>query len=421
MTLLLSSLCFIMCIIFSYTENKKTRNLFTPVFCFSILYSFIMVYVAFIDLFKGEGEYRMSYMVPVVSTIFFLIFFAIGYIFMFSFDRKLIIKRRIRGRFFINRYLVAILYILLLFLGALYFIKYQKIIIPIDDFKEFFSTGFQGHIVNVITVLFLFIFTSRRKFKFTKLLAVVWIGFLALASAKYMMIIYTFSLVMIYYNMKKHFSLLRTMLIIIFISSLFVLTYILRFVFSGEDVDFSFIIKHFNYYLTGSYYSFSLVLTENVAPTENVGIGIVLAPIINMFKFISGNNNYVSSISRFVFVDVNSYYNKTNVFTLFGAILFETDIFVTILVVISLAIISYLLLYLLKKRPNAYTVILYSFFMSFMFCSFFNCFFGTLNFIEILVVASVIELLNYCYRILYVPKRKIVSLQLRNGVNNNGK
>ena len=323
---------------------------------------------------------------------------------LFSNNRKLVIKTN-GGRYF---YLVKlsnfIIIVSVLLLIGMYLIKFKTLFINTDDFKTFFSMGIQGHLVNLITVLFLYVFSSR-KHKFMHLMALVWVIFLALASAKYIMIIYSFSLLMVSY-FKKKFKFKHLMLMLLIIASLFVVTYILRSIFNGEEVDLSFIFRHFNYYLTGSFYSFSKVLTTNVGQTQNVGIGIILAPLINVMKLLAGDSNYISSISKFIEVDINSSYKSTNVFTLFGSIIMETNIAVAIVFVIFLSIISYILLYLLKRRNSSFTIILYSFVMATLFCSFFNCFYGTLNLFEIVVIIVGIEFVNYLYNRIFMPKRK---------------
>ena len=405
MSLILSVVCLVMNIFLSGIERKKTKTLFTPFFCFSILYSIIMIYVAVLDLFKTDYQYKMSFYVPLVSIIFFILFFAVGYALFFSFGRKIIIKRKIRSRFYINKLVIVLIIALLLLLVLMYFLTFKKLLISTGEFKTFFSTGIQGHIVNVVTVLFLYIFASKR-YLLMRIAAVFWTIVLALASAKYMMIVYALSLVMIFYYSRKRFSLLRLIVILLVIASLFIITYILRSVFDNEAIDFRFIFGHLNYYITGSYYAFSKVLTTTIASTENVGVGIVIAPIINIFKALSGNGDYVSSISQFIDVEINSTYNTTNVFTAFGAVLLETNMAVTIIFVVVLAIFSYLFLYYLKKRPSTNTVILYSLFTAFLFCTFFNCFYGTLNFVELFVIVIVLELLNRLCKNVVIGKKK---------------
>lgn len=414
MAFTLSVLCLVLNIYFYKKESIKNIY-FTPLFCIAIPYSIIMLFVSIYDLIDFNKAYKMSYMVPLVSILIFSLFIIVGILLKFNFEKKypylkekeIICKKNdkdiIRKRKSIfhgviydlekEKILISLVYISFVIIAIIYFIKYGFHIISTVDFKNFFSSGIQGHLVNVITALLLIIF-SFKKFYYTKIVCLFWIIFLALGNAKYLMLMYAMTLLIIFaVQYYKSFSMKKMFILLIVIASFFIMTYFLRFIIAGTsilDINYKFLFDHFYYYLVGSFYSFSKVLTEYFPPTDNIGYGIVFAPIINVFRLLCGNRNFISPISRFISVEINSNYTETNVYTLFGAIYFETNIYFMLICVIAIAIIAYFLYYNFLIRKKQSLLIIFSFFLSTLFYSFFNCFYGVSNLIEIIVLLLII-------------------------------
>lgn len=431
MALFLSILCLILNIYYYKKESIKYFY-FTPIFCISIPYSIIMLFVSIYDLIDYQKAYKMSYLVPLVSILCFTIFKLIGVFFNYLDYRNtkpFILYQNITNepeisnypkftnpfkktnKKYINKFTgikydldgIKLLNILLLLcfiaIIIIYCIKYGFKIIPSAEFKNFFSSGIQGHLVNLITGILLLIFSFKKFYK-TKIISILWVIFLALGNAKYLMLMYAVTLLIIFATSNyKSINLKKIFLFLIVIASLFLLTYFMRFLIAGEtitSIDYKFIFNHFIYYLVGSFYAFSKVLTNTFTPTDNVGVGIVIAPIINVLKLLTGNRDYVTSISRFIPVEINSNYSETNVYTLFGAIYFETSMGFMILFIIILSLFSYFLYYKFLKNKKQSTLLIYSFFISSLFYSFFNCFYGASNLIEILII--IIALTFICMR-----------------------
>jgi hypothetical protein len=177
---------------------------------------------------------------------------------------------------------------------------------------------------------------------------------------------------------------------------LFVFVYVARVLSqsNGERIDndfIKFIIGHFFFYLTGGYYAFSRVIEFSLH--GNVGLGILFAPIVNFFRLFTGDV-FISTVADFVKIDLTTRYQETNVFTLFGCLQYETNVFITICIVIFIASVTYYCYcsLVINKRTNFIPLV--SFIYSTLIFGFFNCFYGTLStwlMIFVLVVFTIFE------------------------------
>lgn len=382
-----------------YKFEKIGYYKITPIFALGIPYGIIMLLVSLIDTFTIYKSYRMSFLVPFYSCIYILIFALVG-----GLVRKIQLPSRFKQENIkkINerigkvnfKYGAIYFYVTILLVAyvLIYYLNNFGLRLPeLSQVKLVFSKGINGHILNVVTALMIINFVSILNMsdckmkKITYLFPVFWIPFLMIFASKNSLLIYVFALIFEYsYIRYSKINLKKVGIISIIASSLFICVYIARFLLQGysfENIPYKYIFNHYTFYLTGSFYAYSKVLELSL--NGNSGFGLVFAPIINLIRLITGRD-LISTIANFVTVDIGNEYNSTNVFTLFGALQYETSILGTILLIILISFVVYYNFYKMIKYRNLARVSLSSYLSATLVFSFFNCFYGTVSVWEII-------------------------------------
>lgn len=398
----LSSIGCLILVLFLHKKDKTGKTLFTPVFSLGFIYSVIMLLVSVYDLIFDD-HYKMIAKVPLVSMLFIFEFWIIGRIVMKLFRIK---KNRVVEFYqpqetlvycknfykIIQALLFAILIVFLVDFISAYGFKLNDTV----ELKSHYSNGIMGHLINLMSILFLALSTARRPIKlniFIRGASIIWVLILALANAKYSMFMYAFALLIIYtINYPKKFTFGKIIIYVGIIAIAFFLVYIFRFLINGESlatVPYEFIFHHFIYYISGGFYAFSNILEFGSTPTPGVGVGVFFAPIINIINMFSGRE-FVSSTSAFIDVALPGGYERTNVFTLFGSIWLEMGFSGAVLCVAIIALLAYTAYSIFLRSNNRMMIALYSYVMATMVFGFFNCFYGMQNIWELIAFSCLI-------------------------------
>lgn len=399
MTLALSILCLFLVLFMTKIENNGTDLKITPIFALGMPYSIIMVLVAVFDIYQDFFNDKLIPEVPIISIILLLYFFSIGRFITFIFLNELTVrklvtgynKRKKAGTKIFNRFMEIMLFGVLFVVLVINLMKFGFIIKDVSEFKTFYSSGVAGHTVNLCTVLFIFCFAlvpSSKIGKVLRFISLVWPLFLVLANAKYSALMYATTLLIInILNDKNPTTYLKIIAPLGLVSSLFLITYFFRFLIIGLTLDaipYEFIFRHFFFYLTNGFYTFSNVLTYGILPSADVGYGVFWAPIMNIYNLFT-DNKLVTSMSEFV-----SFYQEgekfSNTFTLFGSLLHEMGWIGTLLSLAVLSTLVYIIYLKYLGKNGAFYTAIYSFMCSTLIFSFFNSFYGTVNIWEKIIM-----------------------------------
>ena len=402
---ILISVLFLVIVLLRYKVELTRKYRITPVFALGIPYGIIMLIVTIVDMFSSEYSYKMSVGVPFYSCIYILVFIFIGEVVHLLYFKKTSELKKVNickeddkiseikhEKIYMILTMVFVLYIVIYYIQSFGFS-----IIDLSTIKLAFANGLPAHLVNFTTGLMLVNFVallnnktnSNRKIPY--ILNILWMVFLIVASTKYSLFIYVFSIIFAYSYIKfNKINLKKIAILSISASSLFILVYAARFISQGfniKEIPIDFILGHFSFYLTGSFYGYSSIIESGI--NGSIGFGILFAPVINFISTISGNT-LLSTISDFIPVDMGSTYSSTNVFTLFGALQYETSILSTIFLVGLISFFTYYNYYKMVKYEKIFSVPLNSYICGVLVVSFFNCFYGTLNVWEIIATLLVV-------------------------------
>ena len=394
---------------------EKKRSVVNPLFCLFFPYGLVMLFVSIIDTRKEANLYKMGISVPLLSIFLLLLFYA-GVLLTRSFIKhKLVPTNELekadnpKNNVILNDALTKVQLVLLIVFALLYYSRFGLSISGSDDIKAYFSSGIQGHLVIIISTLFLFIYSYEHRSLlniFIKIVGIFWLVFSALMVAKYTMFFYAISILLIYFFRKrKKITLFKIILALAFVSLGFFITYIFRFILAGYSIStipYDFIFNHYIYYFTSGYYGFSYVIENSLTATTNVGPGLIYSGVINIARLITGEP-YISSISRAIEIMVSASYRDVNVFTLFGSILLEMDYFHVFLTTFVLSMVGTFffeknLYFLYKKNSNKYLP-LTCFIMANLIFGFYNCFLGPIfENIIIIIIFTILSGINHAQK-----------------------
>lgn len=390
MAFFLSMVCLLIVILFDRVEKKDLFISVTPIFALGYPYSIVMILVSLYDMYQPNDYDKMDCVIPLISICFITIFHFIGRMILskkikiMRWNRIDFNKRIMRGESYRNKIIKYILVITIFVVVSACYMNFGLAVPDHNVFKIFFSQGIVSHIVNLTTILFLVQFAGNDNTKMDvcmSRLALLWPLFLIVGNAKYSALMYASALLIIKVNtMKTNVSKMKIIVGLTCVSTLFLLTYTLRFLAEGFTMDtipITFIFNHFFFYLTNGFYTFSKVILEEIPPTQGVGWGVFWAPLLNIFNSLYGIDK-VGSMSEFI-----SYFKGkemfSNTYTLYGSLILETGWVGTFFCIIVLSIFSYTVLRLYLSCTGKYYNSLYAFVCSTLVFSFFNSFYGTVN------------------------------------------
>lgn len=399
------SLLFFLIVIWIYSKERNKYYIITPAMSLGFPFAVIMLFVSMIDIYTSIKFDKMSFLVPLYSCLYFILFTSIGYLLKrllflskFNKDINLIIKENIEKKEIkFKTIYISMLIFFIVFIFFFFIMKFGFRIPNIELIKNTFSIGFIAHIINFTTALMLVNFAitlNENKYKINYVLSLFWLIFLLGVSAKYYLFIYVITIFFEYFYLKKRkLGIKRLINMTIMLSGLFILVYILRFINNGinlHNIPYDFIFNHFLYYLTGSFYAYSIIIENSLS--GNIGYGILFAPLMNLIARLY-DYNIITTVADFIPVNIIGLYNSTNVFTIFGSFQYETSVFGTIILIIIIAFIIYYYFYKMFFTRNLIYVVLTSYLCAILVISFFNSFFGTLNvwemFFSILLISFV--------------------------------
>ena len=397
---LLFSIVFLIITIFFYTIEKTKECKITPIFALGIPYGIIMLLVAIRDTFWNYG-YSINVRIPIFSCIYIIIFAVVGRLAKIIFN---ISNKKKFSNIKQNSYVYKFRHEKLYFFGMLLFLVFILVYYIVTlgfrlhghlEVKAAFANGLPAHMVNFITALMIVNFVSllNRRFiikkKLLYLLPILWAAFLLVADTKYTLFMYIFALIFEFTYIKK-IKITKVAILSLCASGLFIVVYAIRFLLEGYNIyniPFNFIFRHFIYYLIGSFYGYSKII--DISLMGSAGFGIIFAPIINLFKLIS-NENLISTVAQFVPVYIGNSYQATNVFTLFGALQYETSAAGTIVLLMLISFFIYYYFYKMQKFKDLKYIPLVSYLCSTLVVSFFNCFYGTVTVWEVTIILLII-------------------------------
>ncbi len=428
------SVIFLIEVLFLDRFEKVKNKFFTPICALGLPFGIIMLFVSIID-FTSFTEYKMSYVVPLCSLVYLTVFFIVGRVFSIRIPYIRRILKRKYGRVndgILYEYncknciygpafpiFVTVSFLLII----IYAIKQLGLsgVKDMNLIKTLFSDGIMAHLLIIICVIMLLMFAQAFTLKNSNLrfiyfaLPVLWIGVVLLTEAKYFLITYAVTLIFIFlfFSKTKHVT-LKVVFLFLLAALLFGIVYVARFLFQGETlrtIDYSFILNHYYYYFVSGFYAFSASMERGL--NGIAGIGIVLAPLLNIIK-IFGIGKGAESISEFIDVKVGLNYDKTNVFTLFGVYNHEIGMIYGLFFIALLALFVYYNYSKIFTECSIARVVLVSYMFSTLVCAFFNSFYGTMNVWEIIILL----LIFIYYEIIKKDKNSLLKTVIKRGKNN---
>ena len=408
MTLVIFSIILLALSIIVYMLERKKSISVTPTILLALPYTILLIYSILVSYYDISYRSGISTLLPIISITYILIFFNVGFIIKLFINSRYKNKNISRSSDIPQLKNLSIYYILIIISYILILISYirefgisSNIISNFILMKDKFSSGIISHVVNIANAVIIVVFSNtliiykdiKKISKKIIFICILWILFLLVGTAKYTLMMFVGSLIIIYARIfPENIKLYRIIIIAILFPILFIVVYMIRFISNGlsfSELPFEFIISHLSYYLVSPFYAFSNIIENNI--TGSIGIGIVLAPIINVVRIIF-NEPTISTIANFISIGNGS--KSTNVFTLFGAIQYEVGYLGTIIILIILSSCIYLLYYKNLYNPSAVNIALYSYLGSSLLIAFFNCFYGVLNVWENIIVMLLIVIIE---------------------------
>ena len=415
MILIIGAFILLISSIVLYIIERTDDIIITPTLMLGVPYSIILLYTIIINYVESTYYKNINILILMLSFMYIFLFFYTGRITKIIMAKKNSISHRQIDKRKIQELRHLKIYYFILIISFILIILHYITIFGIDgniienliSLKSSFSSGAVAHLINISNAIFIIIFNNdmmvyKNKGKLNKkqlIIYFIWMMFLLIVTAKYMLMMFVASLIISYMNIFPEKIKLRKLILWggIF-PILFMLVYIIRFISMGlnlSELPFDFIISHLNYYITGGFYAFSNVVEYGLV--GNIGIGIVFAPILNIFNVMFGEN-LISTVAEFINIG-NGF--ETNVFTMFGAFQYESGILGAILLTIIIGVFIFNNYYSNLHKPTIPKLSLYSYLGASLMISFFNAFYGTLNVWEIIIVMMMI---NYLERFKFIIK-----------------
>lgn len=413
MTIVLSLICLIIVIALYKDESRYIKGV-SPILALGGPYTALLVLVAVYDISSNPNYSKVDVMVPVYSIYFLMIFWLVGKFISLFYDRRRVDIDDGSSQFISTntnhntvrstpRYLNFISWVCLFISSIIFFnfvLNFRFSFSSSGEIRDMYSGGIIAHLVNINSALLLFIFSANNETKIVKIMhsiAIAWIAFLILAGAKYSILMYAVSLMIIYISSRNRKIPIRRIVVLgIIAAGLYFVTYAIRFIIQGytlTTIPYEFIVNHFVYYLTGGYYAFSESIIQKVAPSPGVGVAVLFGPIVNVVNLLLGRD-FNSTISNYLDIRVANGYSRTNVYTMFGVFRLEIGFWGATVSIALISILAYIIFYRYMSSKRKSSIPIFAYFCSTLIFSFFNCFYGTISVWEIGLVLLALDRLD---------------------------
>ena len=288
--------------------------------------------------------------------------------------------------------------------------------IATEQFEDAYGKGLFSHIMVINRAAFIFLMAdfSRNKSKINLLLLTfIFLLILILQIKNHIITIILAGLFFTYFYGKLRVNLRRIALYSLIFYFLFVITYLIGFSRLGLKSIYStkiylYLTNHFFTYLFGGPIGFSRIIDNPVYPYYSYK-EIFAVPINVYYSLILKKPIVDPIIYHWVSVSrLYHYFNKSNVFGLFGMLYAYIGYLQTLVYMFVLGVTSYLFLYLsLKKRFYIGNSLIYSFLLSFLAISFFGLYFNLLLLYEAALIMLIIPVLYRFARLLLFSKSEL--------------
>ncbi len=251
--------------------------------------------------------------------------------------------------------------------------------------------GIRGHIMN-IGVAYLVIAASQRQGQFvirsTLMATALWV--LAFNQVKYLIML-PLAAVLLYRWVSRQLAtwklavlgLTLPLLVVIVVYAVFGLSVGL----ANAQIMLPLVVelaKHMMAYLFGGVIGLDQMLAHtHIAILGAGGLEYAFAPLINTARFIVGKHEYVNAVNQTYFIIHNNGYLDSNVFTLFGSLLYRGGWVVALTISAAYAILTYLIWCDWRTRTDFLTCAAGSWWLSPLLFAWFDPYFTILTLIEV--------------------------------------
>lgn len=162
-----------------------------------------------------------------------------------------------------------------------------------------------------------------------------------------------------------------------------------------NDTFINFIFGHFFHYLTSGTLGWSMDLEQGI-PDNRDNIEMLIAPIVNIFKMLTGDRELITPINSLYY---NTGLTLTNVRTFFGTIYINTNGLMFFLFVFFISTLMYVCKIATICFNNIFVYTIYFFFCGLLFMGWFDFYFASLTILEIPIILSLFLIIDKFVRI----------------------
>lgn len=388
-----------------YTEKKLWGSYFTPVIILFFPYAVLpAIKILFLNCY-GFVVFKNSFFIYIIS--FQLIssvisFFIANFLYLnqkvkVSSEYYLLEKHELEREKNLLVFIATFLSLILIYGAITNLYKVGGISkIYLDTFTMSFNSGITGHsLVFATPILSLIIGISNKKDKLLILLGLLLFSMFILYQSKSTLLFAIIPGFILRFMLRRGMKLLVILFSLPLFGFIFYIGIYLisidphnRFTFKEE---FDFLFRHFFDYLYSGILGFNQMLETKLI--DKGSVEVLFAPFLNVFKFLTFQNDFVNIINKEkVVIDTYNGFS-TNVFGYFGGLFYNTGIYLSFAFHTLYITLSYFVLIAYFSTRSIFVLIYYLLLCCLFFLGWFDFYFNNLLIIEVVIMLLIFDVL----------------------------